>query len=210
MPSRQRLPLRPRALLCALVVLAFALRPAAGALADGGYRNPFDGDTYYVGRTDMGVDACLSAGEPIRAVGAGVVVGIQHDWFKQQPYIWYELTAGADAGRYVYVAEQIDRLARIGQVLSVGDVVARYAKKGTCIEIGWSAADGTTTADATTGYTEGQVTTAGVSFARFLIAAGVEGTFELHPTAAQAAKTKNKKQAGTHRQPSSNASPSQG
>ena len=39
--------------------------------------------------------------------------------------------------------------------------------------MGWSAANGATLAQATTGYTEGKVTVAGVSFARFLMAAGV-------------------------------------
>jgi hypothetical protein len=163
-------------------VILFALLSAGTAHAGGGYQNPFDGNTYYTGRTDMGVDFCLSTGDPIRAVGAGVVVGIQHDWYKQQPYIWYQLTAGPEAGRYVYVAEQIDHLAHIGQTLKAGDVVARYAKKGTCLETGWSEADGETTASATTGYTEGQVTKAGVSFARFLISVNVQGTFELKPT----------------------------
>jgi hypothetical protein len=34
-----------------------------------------------------------------------------------EPYIWYQLTDGSDAGRYIYVAEQIDHLAAIGQTL---------------------------------------------------------------------------------------------
>ncbi len=178
--------------------LATILLGTAGAQAAAAYQSPFTGDQSYVGRTDMGVDVCLSPGDPIRAVGNGVVVGVMRNWFEKQPYIWYQLTSGPDAGRYVYVAEQIRHLAPVGTTLHAGDVVARYAGKGTCIEIGWSAADGATLAQSTTGYTEGQVTVAGVSFARFLISVGVQGSYELVPTkphAANASKARKKKKA---------------
>jgi hypothetical protein len=71
---------------------------------------------------------------------------------------------------------------RIGTQLSAGQPVAYYKRAGTCIETGWSAVNGATLAQATTGYFEGQVTRAGVSFARFLISLGVRGPFELRPT----------------------------
>ena len=132
----------------------------------------------------MGVDFCLTPGEPIRAVGDGVVVRISWDWWEHQPYIWYQLLDGPYAGRYVYVAEQITCLGRVGSQLSAGGPLAYYKKSGTCIETGWSAADGATLAQATTGYQEGQVTLAGVSFAHFLISLGVRGPFELIPTRA--------------------------
>lgn len=180
-----------RPLIGAVLLVAAVLCPAAVAYA-GAYQDPFAGDQYYVGRTDMGVDVCLTPGAPIRAVGSGVVAGIDRDWFEREPYIWYRLTGGPDAGRYVYVAEQINRLARVGQTLHAGDVVARFARTGTCIETGWSAADGATTAQATTGYHEGEVTDAGISFARFLIATGVQGSFELTaPRARPAAKKRS-------------------
>lgn len=147
-----------------------------------GYRDPFTGERYITGRTDMGVDFCLKPGAPIRAIGDGVVAGISRDWFEHQPYIWYQLLDGPDAGRYVYVAEQIRRLAHIGALLSAGQTIARFKRLGTCIETGWSAPDGATLAQATTGYHEGQVTRAGVAFARFLMSLGVLGQFELRPT----------------------------
>jgi len=109
-------------------------------------------------------------------------VGISRDWFRNQPYIWYQLLDGPDAGRYVYVAEQVRGLTRIGTQLTAGQPVAYYKKRGTCIETGWSAADGATLAQVTTGYFEGQITKAGVSFAHFLISVGVQGEFELKPT----------------------------
>jgi hypothetical protein len=143
------------------------------------YHNPFAGDVYNVGRTDMGVDVCLQPREPIDAVGDGVVTGITRDWYAGEPYLWYQLTSGPAAGRYVYVAEQIHHLAHVGQRLHAGQVVARFARSGSCIETGWAASDGWTLAQVTTGYHEGQVTKAGVSFARFLMAVGVQGSFEL-------------------------------
>jgi hypothetical protein len=181
-----------RALLTSATLGAILLAGAAGARAAAPYQNPFNGLQPYVGRTDMGVDFCLSPGDPIRALGDGVVTGIIRNWAGRQPYVWYQLTGGPSAGRYVYVAEQITGLPKIGQTLRAGDVVARYAKKGTCIETGWSAADGETQAQATTGYTEGQVTVAGVSFARLLISLGVQGVFDLVPAHATRAKPGSK------------------
>lgn len=151
----------------------------ASAAGYAGYVDPLGGDRYTTGRTDMGVDFCLSPGEPIRALGDGIVVGIWPDWFRHQPYIWYQLLDGPYAGRYVYVAEQIRRLAHIGAQLTTGEPIAYYKKSGTCVETGWSAANGSTLAHVTTGYTEGQVTRSGVSFAHFLSSLGVQGPFEV-------------------------------
>jgi len=181
-----------RIVLSAATLVAILVAGAASARAATPYRNPFTGEQPYVGRTDMGVDLCLSPGEPIHAVGDGVVTGIIRNWDGHEPYVWYQLTSGPSAGRYVYVAEQITGLPSIGQTLHAGDVIARYAKKGTCIETGWSAADGETQAQATTGYTEGEVTVAGVSFARFLISLGVQGVFDLVPAHATRVKPGHK------------------
>src|SRR5579875_1752797 len=103
-----QIPLGPRirgALALAALLLTLALA-ASSAQAATPYQNPFGSLTPYVGRTDMGVDFCLNPGDPIRAVGNGVVVGLNRDWFDNEPYVWYQLTDGPDAGRYVYVAEQ--------------------------------------------------------------------------------------------------------
>jgi hypothetical protein len=190
--------LRPaRALLTITTLAVVLIAGAASARAATAYQNPFNAEEPYVGRTDMGVDLCLSPGDPIRALGDGVVAGVIRNWAGRQPYVWYELTNGPSAGRYVYVAEQITGLPHIGQTLHAGDVLGRYAKKGTCIETGWSAADGETEAQATTGYTEGQVTVAGVSFARLLISLGVQGTFDLVP--ARATRVKPGTKHPTHR-----------
>lgn len=181
-----------RALLTAATLAGVLLAGAAGARAATPYQNPFNEEQPYVGRTDMGVDLCLSPGDPIRALGDGVVTGIIRNWDGREPYVWYELTSGPSAGHYVYVAEQITGLPQIGQTLHTGDVIAHYAKKGTCIETGWSAADGETQAQASTGYTEGEVTVAGVSFARLLISLGVQGVFDLVPAHATRVKPAKK------------------
>jgi hypothetical protein len=130
----------------------------------------------------MGVDFCMVAGEPIRAVGDGVVMGVFPNWFRHQPYIWYLLTDGPYAGRFVYVAEQITRMVRAGSYVRAGQPVAYYKRSGTCVEMGWSSTRGSTLAYITSGYREGQVTPAGVAFAQFVGSMGVHGPFQLKPT----------------------------
>jgi len=106
-------------------------------------------------------------------VGNGVVTGIERNWYRHQPYFWYRLTSGHYAGHYIYIAEQVTNLARVGRSVQRGQIIAQYARTGTCMEIGWAVANGRTLAQATTGYKEGQVTAAGRSFARFLASLGV-------------------------------------
>jgi hypothetical protein len=140
-----------------------------GIVDPNGYVSPFAGDRSIIPeRIDQGVDYALSPGEPIRAIGAGVVVGVIQNWFEGQPLIWYQLKSGAYAGKYVYVAEQIDHLAQPNQRLLPGQPVADYAPSGTGIETGWALADGETLAQANGGYSEGQTTAAGASFWRLL------------------------------------------
>jgi murein DD-endopeptidase MepM/ murein hydrolase activator NlpD len=168
--------------LALLLSAAATMSIPTAASASNGYVNPLRGDRYITGRTDMGVDFCLVHGEPIRAVGDGVIVGIFPNWFRHQPYVWYRLIDGPYAGRFVYVAEQITGLARVGSYVTAGQPVAYYKRSGTCIETGWASPKGSTLAHITSGYREGQVTPSGVAFARFLIPMGVHGPFELTAT----------------------------
>ena len=138
--------------------------------ATGGYVDPIPGFT--IGRTDMGVDANAAPGTPIVAIGDSRLAGVQQNWYAGQPLLDFQLTNGADAGRYWYVAEQITPVTeRIGAQFKAGQVVARYAPSGTGIEIGWAAnASGTTAAQASgqTGDSSHGNSPMGVAFHSFL------------------------------------------
>lgn len=142
-----------------------ALTPALPSSAKGDI-NPVAHAT--IGRTDMGVDATLKPGDPIRALNTSRVVGILPNWYQGQPLVWMQLTDGPNKGKYWYVSEQITNLPKVGQVIQRGAPVAQFAPTGTGIELGWATADGRTLAQATTGYHEGEVTPAGQSFRTLL------------------------------------------
>lgn len=146
-----------------------------------GYVNPFLGDASVTPeRVDQGKDFALTPGEAIKAIGDAVIKGIIPDWSEGQPLLYYQLTSGPDAGKYVYVAEQINPAVSAGQRVSAGQTIATYASSGTGIETGWATATGQTLAMATTGYHEGEATPAGKSFASFL--EGVDKTSKSGPS----------------------------
>jgi hypothetical protein len=124
------------------------------------------------GRTDQGVDATMPVGAPILAPCPVKILAVIPDWYAGQPLVYFELLNGPDAGRVQYVAEQITSIARPGTYLLRGQVIARYAPRGTAIEYGWSTLNGVTLARATTGYEEGQVTPAGRSIRAWLNSLG--------------------------------------
>ncbi len=123
-------------------------------------------------RTDQGVDASMPVGAPILAPGTIKILAIVPGWFAGQPLVYWELLNGPDAGKLQYVAEQITSIAPPGSILQQGQVIARFAASGTGIEFGWSTLNGVTLARATSGYTEGQVTPAGVSIRNWLNSLG--------------------------------------
>jgi putative modified peptide len=137
----------------------------AGANASSdGYVNPFPSDAQ-IGRTDMGVDVDLKSGEPIVAIGKSRVLGIMPGWYNHQPYLALQLLDGPLKGRNYYVAEQINPTVMPGQIVQAGQVIAHYAASGTGIEIGWAGPNWQQTlAQATSGYSEGERTPAGLSF----------------------------------------------
>lgn len=123
-------------------------------------------------RTDQGVDADMPVGAPIIAPCEVKILAIIPDWYAGQPLVYFELLVGADAGRVQYVAEEITDIARPGTILQQGQVIARFAARGTGIEYGWSTPNGVTLAVATTGYEEGQITPAGRSMRAWLNSLG--------------------------------------
>lgn len=133
----------------------------------GGYVNPTRGAI--VGRTDMGLDVSgLPNGHPIVAIGNSKVVSISPNWYAGQPYVLFQFLDGPKKGQYYYISEAINPTVRPGQVVKAGQQVGTYNSSGTGLEMGFgSSAGGRTLAQATTGYSEGQVTTAGSQFAGF-------------------------------------------
>jgi hypothetical protein len=142
--------------------------PASG----GGYVNPLP-DTARIGRTDMGVDANMNPGDPIVAPGTSRVLGITPNWYRGQPYVALQLLDGPMKGHNYFLAEQINLNVSVGQIVQQGQPIAHYAASGTGIEIGWAGPNWEQTlAQATTGYSEGEVTAAGKSFHDFLDSLG--------------------------------------
>ncbi len=145
-----------------------AQHPAAfqANLKSSGYTNPLPGATWE--RTDQGVDASLSNGSPIHAIGDSKVVAIRPNWYRGQPYVQFQFLNGPSAGKFYYIAEAINPSVRPGQTVRAGQVVGTYNSGGTGLELGWGTSGSQTLAQATTGYTEGQQTPAGKSFRNFL------------------------------------------
>lgn len=152
------------------------LEYVATSVSSAGYINPLP----YVTccgrweRTDQGVDATMPVGAPIVAPSRVKILGIEPDWYLNQPLVYFELLDGSDAGKVQYVAEQITDVARRGTYLQQGQPIARFAASGTGIEYGWSTLSGITLAVATTGYEEGEETPAGKSMRAWLNALGAK------------------------------------
>jgi hypothetical protein len=136
-----------------------------------GYINPLRYVNHWE-RTDQGVDANMPIGAPILAPGKIKILAVEPDWYAGQPLVYWELLDGRQAGKVQFVAEQITDIAKPGLILQQGQVIARYAARGTGIEFGWSTPNGTTLAVATSGYEEGQVTPAGVWMRQWLNSLG--------------------------------------
>jgi murein DD-endopeptidase MepM/ murein hydrolase activator NlpD len=125
-----------------------------------------------IGRTDMGVDANLKPGAPIRAIGNSRVVNIYPNWYRGQPYVLLQLLDGPQKGKFYYVAEQIAPNVRPGQKVKAGQPIGTYASSGTGIEIGWGTPGSQTLAQATGRDNASQGdhanTPAGINFRSFL------------------------------------------
>lgn len=131
------------------------------------YSNPVPGGT--VGRTDQGVDISAKPGTPVYAIAKEKLVGIIQNWYKGQPFYWFKVQG---SNVYDYVAEQFKSNLRIGQTVNQGQQIGQVAPSGTGLELGYATASGQTEARATTGYTEGQATPAGLRYRRQVIQGG--------------------------------------
>lgn len=138
-------------------------------MATGGYVFPFPPGTT-LGRTDQGVDANMPVGAPIGGIGPGHVLNIQPNWYAGQPSIWFQLDAGPMKGRIFYLAEQVTPAVHAGSRWTSGHTaIAHYAPSGTGIEMGFGATGDRTLAQATSGYSEGAQTPAGIAFRNFIM-----------------------------------------
>lgn len=145
------------------------------------YVNPFRDAVVEVNRVDAGCD--YHGRGPIGAVGDAVIYGAGTGSWTGWPggtYIFYRLTAGSLAGRFVYVAEGVNPLVRPGQRVRAGEHVAAFRWDSAPgmypgIETGWaSSVANVTYADATHEPSDWarDNTYAGLCFARFLHSVG--------------------------------------
>lgn len=120
----------------------------ASAAGPGQYVNPFAHSMAGLvpQRIDMGVDYDNTPGAPIGAIGRARIVaastGIGGGWTCSTGIsggVYYKLLDGPDAGRSVYVTEDILPTVRAGQEVGAGQMIARFDPGGStpCIEIGW-------------------------------------------------------------------------
>lgn len=151
--------------------------PAGGGSSPAGVRSALPGGKGYfspfsakatAGRTDQGVDFSAPPGSKVLAIGKAKIMGIEPNWYRGQPFIYYKLLDGPRAGQYVYAAEQIKPTVRVGQIVPAGHPIGVVAPSGTGLELGFATASGATLARSTTGYVEGQATAAGEAFRSFL------------------------------------------
>ena len=140
--------------------------PASNA----GYVNPFAHAQITPSRIDQGVD--YSGTGPIDALGPGRVLLVSTTdtgWGNGNGWISYQLTAGAYAGDYIYVAEGITPSVSPGEVVSPGQQIGVF--NGHSIEIGFALGQGDL-ALAHTVYHEGADTAAGRAMNALLVSLG--------------------------------------
>lgn len=92
-------------------------------------------------RVDQGVD--FSGSGPISAIGNGTVIETSGGGWPGGPFMSYRLDDGPNAGKVVYVAENIRPTVTKGQKIKAGQTIAVMFQGGTGIETGWADSSGT-------------------------------------------------------------------
>ncbi len=138
------------------------------------YTNPIGKASLTPERIDMGVDYAGTG--PLLALGNGVVTQVNPGgWGQYGNYMQYQLTDGPDAGKYIYYAEGITPTVKVGDKVSVGQVVANLIPGfHSGIELGFGAAgqDSTYASVSGGGYSEGARTASGQAFSDLVRALG--------------------------------------
>jgi len=149
--------------------------PGSAPVSASGYVNPLANASVRAERIDQGVDYAGSG--TLGAIGPGVVTQVvpSGSGWEGGGYVEYKLTAGPDAGRYVYYAEGVTPTVSVGQTLSAGQPVATIipgAPHG--IEIGWGSGVGESSyaQQSGGGYSEGALTAAGKAFSDLIASLG--------------------------------------
>jgi hypothetical protein len=137
------------------------------------YVNPLAGERWTLARTDQGVDYYPAVPEPVRAIGAGVVVYSSTDFCPPSGWpgcgvIGYKLTAGPEAGGVIYVAEHIDNLLPKGATFRAGSTLATALPGYPWTEWGWANCQGNGPAVTYHGAADGTPMAGGLAFARFM------------------------------------------
>lgn len=129
-------------------------------------------------RIDQGVDF-IGSGD-ILAMGNGQVIETGGGGWPGGPYMTYKLLDGPDAGKVVYVAENIRPVVKAGDTVKAGQKIATMFNGGTGIETGWSNSAGTAplSQDAAAGGISGADlpkggTKVGRDYENFLVSVGV-------------------------------------
>lgn len=161
------------------VASALALDPRTGGYyvgidltAHGGYLNPLRAVSALVPQEiDQGVDYCGSG--PIYALGDAIVVTLYDPGWPSGVFISYRLLSGPAKGHYVYAAENVTPLVRIGQHVTATTVLGIIHDAKTCLETGWAAPPGPPQRAAAYLYYTGRNSTAfGLNFSTLLESLG--------------------------------------
>lgn len=121
------------------------------------YRNPFRKASVTPSRIDQGVDYAGRPGDPVYALGNGVVqetfpLGGNSGW-PGGGWVSYKLTDGPAAGQIVYVAEDFQPAVTAGQKVTPNTVIGHFGPGGS-IETGWAGPP--SKGDQTLAYYQGQ------------------------------------------------------
>lgn len=145
----------------------------SGSGAPGTCQNPFrDIKNLVPKRVDQGVD--YAGDGPVYAICPGKILNLTNSGWPNGGYIGEQLTGGPYAGLVTYMAEDCPATVTIGQqVDSTTQICTMHTPSSSNIETGWSAPAGT--GDPLAKFYGGSgkyVTTAGVSYNKFLVSLG--------------------------------------
>jgi len=144
----------------------------AGGAVGSNYANPFRSVSGLTPeRVDMGVDYAGSG--PVYAIGPGVVKNLYNSGWPGGGFISYQLSGGPDAGKYVYLAENVKPTVKIGQRVNSNTVIGNMGFGG--IETGWAEPPGSGWALGRHQYNGSNATAYGVNFNQLLKSLGAPG-----------------------------------